>query len=130
MLFRRVLLVLGVAFMFLAGCGDNDDSARDTSDRIEDTVQEGAEDLAKAADDAWASFRTNFERLVDEAATGDSEAQEELLDRCRDALQELREADDPDADRVGELCDQIRDADDETAWDELRAEFEELDLGR
>lgn len=130
MRFRRCLLVLSAAFMFLAGCGDSDDSAQDNIDQIEDTVREGADDVAEAADNAWASFRTNFERLVDKAATGDSEAQEELLQNCRDTLQDLREADDPDADRVGELCDKIRDADDDTAWDELRSEVEELDTNR
>lgn len=126
---RRALLTLGVAALLLGACGD-DDNGEDTADRVEDTVEDAAEDVAEAADDAWATFRTGFERLVDEAVTGDSEAQEELLDECRDALEGLRKADDPTADEVGELCDHIRDADDETAWDELRAKFEELDADR
>ncbi|MBW3547287.1 MAG: hypothetical protein KY452_04000 [Actinobacteria bacterium] len=113
---------MGLAF---GACGDDE-----TADRTADTVEDVAEDAADTAENAWASFRTGFERLVDEAATGDSEAQDQLLDQCRDTLEELRKADDPGADRVGQLCDNIRDADDETAWDDIRQEFEDIDVGR
>lgn len=126
---RRVLLpLLGACLLVLAGCGDDD--AEDTAEEVEDTAADVAEDVADAAEAAWIELRTDFERLVDEAATGDNGAQEELLDRCRDTLEELRSADDPATDRVGDLCDQIRDADDESAWDELRSEFEEIDANR
>lgn len=126
---RRAFLTLSLGFVLLAGCGDDDDT-EDTLDRVEENIRDGAEDVGDTADDAWATLRTGFERLVDEAATGDDEAQDELLEECRDALEDLRQADDADAERVGELCDRIRDADDETAWDELRSEFEDLDGSR
>lgn len=104
-------------------CGDDD-----VEDATE-TAEEVAGDAAESAGDAWATFRTQFERLVDKASTGDSEAQEELLDRCRDSLQELRKDNDPKAERVGALCDKIRDADDGTAWDELRNEVKDINSG-
>ncbi len=116
------IAALGLAF---GACGDDD-----AADRTADTVESAAEDTADTGEDAWASLRTEFEELVDEAATGDSEAQEQLLEQCRETLEELRKADDPGAERVGQLCDNIRDADDETAWDELRQEVEEIDVGR
>lgn len=109
--------------LLLGACGDDD-----VEDATE-TAEEVAGDAAETAGDAWASFRTQFERLVDKASTGDSEAQEELLDRCRDSLQELRKDNDPKAERVGALCDKIRDADDGTAWDELRNEVKDIDSG-
>lgn len=121
---RRVLGSACVAVaLLLAGCGDDD--VEDASN----TAEEVAGDAAETAGDAWASFRTQFERLVDKASTGDNEAQEELLDRCRDSLQELRKDNDPKADRVDALCNKIRDADDGTAWDELRNEVKELNSG-
>lgn len=116
------IAALGLAF---GACGDGD-----TADRTADTVENVAEDASETAENAWASLRTEFEELVDEAATGDSEAQDQLLERCRETLEELRKADDPGAERVGQLCDNIRDADDQTAWDELRQDFEEIDAGR
>ncbi|MBW3627488.1 MAG: hypothetical protein KY412_07750, partial [Actinobacteria bacterium] len=106
------IAALGLAF---GACGDGD-----AADRTADTVENVAEDASDTAENAWASLRTEFEELVDEAATGDSEAQDQLLERCRETLEELRKADDPGAERVGQLCDNIRDADDQTAWDELR----------
>lgn len=119
-----ILAVFGLGLV-LVGCGDDDDGG-ETADTIEDV----GEDVQETANDAWASFRTNAERLIDEAQTGDNEAQDELLDECRDTLQDLREADDPSADRLQSLCDDIRDADDDTAWDELRDEIEEIESER
>ena len=120
---------LAATALFLGACGEGED-VDTTTDTIEQAAEDAAENAGDAANVAWASLRTNFERLVDSAATGDDEAREELLGHCRDTLQDLREANDPGADQVGEFCDKIRDADDETAWDELRTEFEELDAAR
>ena len=125
---RTFIGSLAAVALVFSGCSDDD--AAETADRVEDTARDAAEDIGEAAEDAWASFRTGAERLVDEAATGDNEARDELLDECRDTLEEMRQDDDPEADRVGELCDDIRDADDETAWDEIRQEIEEIDDNR
>jgi hypothetical protein len=114
--------------LVLGGCGDDDTD--ETLDTIDDTVEDVAEDVQEAADDAWASFRTNLERLGDEIEGGDDGAREELLDECRDTLQDLREADDPQADRLGDVCDRIRDADDDTSWDDLREEIDDIDADR
>lgn len=94
------------------------------------TAEDVAQGAADTADDVWANLRTESEELVDEVATGNSEAQEQLLERCRETLEELRKAEDPGAERVGQLCDNIRDADDETAWDDIRQEFGDIDVGR
>ncbi|HUF31896.1 MAG TPA: hypothetical protein VMN58_01655 [Acidimicrobiales bacterium] len=122
----RTLLTLMLALGLLAGCGDDGDGDADvTTDDLEDV----GDDLRDVANDAWASLRTNAERLIDKAATGDDEARDELLAQCRDSLQELRKAEDPGADRLQSLCDEIRDADDDTAWDEVRREIEEMGDG-
>jgi hypothetical protein len=117
---RRIWHLLVVACLglgTLAACGDDD-----TEERVDDA----AEDLGEAAGNAWASFRTNWERLIDQASTGDTEAQDELLGECRDLLQDLREDDDPAADGVQSFCDSIRDADDDADWDATRETFEQL----
>jgi chromosome segregation ATPase len=118
------LVVVTLAFAALmAACGEDEAEVTETVEGIED-----ADDARQAADEAWASFRTDFERLGDELAT-DEDAQQELADACRDALEELRQADDPRADQLEAVCDNIRDADVEAEWDALREEFEQLDAG-
>lgn len=126
---RRVSAALVAGALFLGGCSDDGDVDVDNVDteQIEDEVGDAADDVREETVDAWATFRTGFERLVDEASTGDDDAQTELLDECRDVLEELRQDDDPRADQVGELCDKIRDADDESAWDEVREEVDAID---
>ncbi len=119
---RSLLVVVVTLGALLAACGPDDvDEVTDSVEDIED-----ADDAQQAADAAWASFRTDLERLADEAAT-DEEAQQELADACRDALEELREADDPRADQLESLCDDIRDADVEAEWEALQEEIERLD---
>jgi hypothetical protein len=122
---RKTLTASSIALaLALGACGDDD-----TADRTADTVEDAAEQVGENVEDAWASFRTDFERLVDDAATGDNAAQDQLLDECRDTLEELRQADDPATERVGQLCDNIREADDQTAWDTIRQDIEEIDVG-
>jgi hypothetical protein len=120
---RRVLttliaLVMGGAL--LVGCGNDDADVEETTDDVTDDIEEGARD-------AWASLRTGWERVIDDVATGDVDAQVELLEECRDTLQDLREAGDESADDVQSLCDAIRDADEDTDWDAIRAQYDELD---
>lgn len=119
---RRTSAAVIAGALLLGACAGDDTPDVDT-DRVEDAAGEAREE----AQDAWASFRTGFERLVDEASTGDSAARDELLNQCRDTLEKLRKAEDPRADKVGELCDRIRDADDETKWNEIRQEIDEID---
>lgn len=114
--------------LFLGACGDDGDGDIDVdTEQVENEAGEAADEVQEEVGDAFATFRTGFERLVDKASTGDDEAQAELLEECRDALESLRQDDDPRADKVGELCDRIRDADDDGAWDEIREEIEAID---
>ncbi|HVM02404.1 MAG TPA: hypothetical protein VM263_07005 [Acidimicrobiales bacterium] len=107
----------------LGACGDDD--ADDVAREAEETAQQAGE----AVQDAWASLRTDAERLVDEIRTrNDPEAKDQLLDRCRGALEELRQAESPDADRMAALCDRIQDTDvgDRDAWSDVEREISEL----
>lgn len=120
-----LLAVLALGTLLLAACGEDDvDDVTESIDEIED-----ADDAEAAAEAAWTSFRTDLERLADDVAT-DEGAQEELADACRDALAELREADDPRADELEQVCDDIRDADAEAEWEALQAEIERIDADR
>ncbi|MGH9151603.1 MAG: hypothetical protein ACRD03_04155 [Acidimicrobiales bacterium] len=121
-LFRLMAVITLVAA--LGACGDDD--ADDVAREAEETAQE----VGQAAQDARASLRTDAERLVDEIQTrNDPEAKQELLDRCRDTLEELRQAESPDAERVAATCDRIQDADvnDRDAWSDVEREISELD---
>ena len=109
----------------LSACGSDDIDTEATGD----TIEESAEDAREAAENAFVEFRTGGERLVDEIRTRNApEAKQQLLDRCRDALERLREADSDDADRVDALCDRIRDTDiqDSSVWDEIKEQIEQL----
>ena len=124
---RNAAAALLAATFALGACGDDDvDSAaqraEDAAERVKDEAAEAKED----AEDAFATFRTGYERLIDEASSGDNEAHEKLLDECRDTLEEMRQNDDPRAEQMGALCQQIRDADNGTAWEEIREEYDEL----
>ena len=124
---KRTLVVSAFVLAgVLAGCGSDDIDTEATGD----TIEESAEDARVAGENAFAEFRTGGERLVDEIRTRNApEAKQQLLDRCRDALERLREADSDDADRVDALCDRIRDTDiqDSSVWDEIKEQIEQLD---
>ncbi len=121
---RAVLgLVLAAALVSVA-CGDDTDM-----EATRDTVAESADDAREAAENAFAELRTQGERLVDEVQTRNApEAKEQLLERCRDALERLRRAESASADRVDALCNRIRDADVENdqLWGEIKDELRRL----
>lgn len=113
--------------LFLAGCSDADVAPEGTSDTIEDV----ADDARQRAEEAFASLRTDAERVVDELQTEQApQAKDELLERCRDALERLREADSEATDRVGQICDRIRDTDvsDADAFNTIRQEINEIEV--
>lgn len=120
-----ILLLAAVAAMgLLGGCGEDDDG-NDLGQQAEDA----AEDVGEAAQDAFASLRTDGERLIDEIQTrNDPEAKEQLLDRCRDTLEQLREDASASADAVEEVCDLIRDTDvnDRDAWSDVKDRLDQL----
>lgn len=134
-----VLVAVGGLFI---GCGGDDDgqatsdTTQNDAGQVADDIQEGAENVASEAAQklrtGWASLRTNSERLVDEIKTrNDSEAKQQLLDDCRNRLQEAREANSDQADRIESVCDRIRDTDVNAGetWDNIRKEIEDIDVG-
>lgn len=125
---RYCFALVAACALSLAACGDDDvDEATDQAERAAERVADEAGDARESAEDGLATLRTAFERLVDEASSGDDEAREKLLDDCRDNLEDLRQADDPRAERVGALCERIRSADDGNAWKEIKEEFAQID---
>ncbi|MDP1795173.1 MAG: hypothetical protein Q8K63_13640 [Acidimicrobiales bacterium] len=125
-LMRAAAGLFAISLTF-AACSESDrDSAAQTADDAAERVEDEAGELKEKAEDAFDSFRTGFERSIDEASSGDDEAKEKVLDECRDTLEDLRQNDDPRAEQVGALCQKIRDADDGNAWNEVREEFDEI----
>lgn len=117
-----IAIVFGTLF---AACGDNDVDPEAT----QDTVESAARDAREEAEDAFATLRTEAERLMDEFQTRNaSEAKEKLLEQCRDALERLRRAESDQADRVDSLCDRIRETDpsNSSVWSEVRDEIAKL----
>jgi vacuolar-type H+-ATPase subunit H len=123
---RRALVVVTIALGTLfAACGDNDVDTEAT----QDTVENATSDAREEAEDAFATLRTEAERLVDEFQTRNApEAKERLLEECRNALERLRQADSDQVGRVESLCDRIRDTDpsNESLWREVRDEITRL----
>lgn len=129
---RRPLSVacLLVSAVLLAGCSDDaEEDVRRAATTIGHGAKTAAGDIRAAAQDAWSSLRTDGERLVDEIRTGDDpQAREELLEKCRDTLEKLRQAESAEAGRVDRLCNRIREtgAQDGTAWADIERELQEM----
>ena len=116
-----------VAALFLVACGDDGEA---TGNDVEQRTEEAADDARETARDAWASVRTDAERLIDEIRTRDApRLKEQLLDRCRDALENLRAAGVDRADDVDRLCDRVRDTDvtNTDVWSEIKREIDQLE---
>lgn len=123
---RLLVAVLLIGAVALVACEDGSDV---TAEQAQDRINETSDDVQAQADDVWADLRTDGERLIDEVQTrNDSDAKDQLLDRCRNAEEQLRKDDNANADRVNELCDDIRNADpdDSQAWTTIKARFDEL----
>jgi hypothetical protein len=126
----------GVALAFLViaavggGCSEEtENEARETATSLGQEARDAAGDLREAAGDAWASLRTDSERLVDEIQTrNDPKAKQDLLDRCRDSLEKLRRSNSDSAERVDRLCTRIRDTDVNAreAWNDVRRDINEI----
>ncbi len=122
----KIIAMVMAGALALVGCGDDGDTA---ADNVGQETQEAAQDARTAARDVWASFRTDVERLVDEIRTQDApRVKEELLQRCRDALERLRQAGSDQVDRVEQLCDRVQETDvgNTSAWNDIRREIEQL----
>lgn len=113
----------------VAGVACAEDGTVDT-DRARDQAQQTQQEVTKETKDAWASLRTDGERLIDEIQTrNDPDAKQRLLNQCRDVLERMRKSDSANADRVNQFCNRVRDTDPnaQSAWNEIKAEFERLD---
>ena len=111
------LLLIGA--VVAAGCTEGDERA----------AEKTAKDAQQEAKDAWAELRTEGERLVDRVQrSNDAEAKQELLTRCRNVLERLRNVNDPNAGRVENYCDSIEATNpkDSTNWDTIRQRLREL----
>lgn len=122
--YARMLAAIAVAVLFV-GCADDDVDTEAT----QDTVEQAGNEAREEAEQAFATLRTNAERILDEIQTRNApELKERLLDECRDALERLRRADSDRADRVEDLCDRIRDTDpsDSSVWRDVKDELGRL----
>jgi len=117
---RRRALALAAAAMaisLLAGCGDSDDEATDTTDEVASTTggQAAADEFCAAGDD----LRDDVEGLADIDIVADGvDGVREQLDTIQDDVAALRESGrDVAADEIASL---------ETALDDLRAAVDTL----
>ena len=118
-----VLIAIALGMLFVA-CGDDADTQA-----TQDTVEDATGDAREEAENAFATLRTEAERLLDEFQTRNApEAKQKLLDQCRDVLERLRKANSDQAGRVDALCNRIRETDPSNAsmWREVRAEIAKL----
>jgi hypothetical protein len=122
------LLALVLLAVAAVAVGCSDDKTVDT-DKAKAQATKAAEQVKQQTRDAWASVRTDGDRLADEVQTRkDPEAKKQLLDKCRDTVERMRKDDQPNADRVNKLCDRIRDADpnDSGTWNQIKDQIKEL----
>ncbi len=118
-----LVMIAGVGFV---ACTAEDEASVDSGMA---TAERSASDLKADAKDAWASLRTDGERLVDRVQTrNDTDAKQQLLQSCRDALERLRKAEVDSAGRVDQLCTRIRDTDvnNSSAWTDIKSELQRL----
>ncbi len=128
--YRRILTVMLVGALTFTACGDDDGGT--ATDAVEQQTEEAARDARAAAQDAWASLRTDAERLLDEIRTQDApRVKEELLERCRDVLERLRRAESDATQRVEQLCSRIQETDvaNADAWSDIKRQIDQLDVG-
>lgn len=122
---RGAVVGITIAFGALFGaCGDDVDTQA-----TDDTVAEATRDARGEAENAFASLRTEGERLMDEFQTRNApQAKEKLLEQCRKALEDLRKAGSDRAGEVDRLCNRIRETDPSNAsvWREVRDEIAKL----
>ena len=123
---RKLLIASTFALSgVLVGCSSDDMGTEETRD----TIEQAGDEARNAARDGLASLRTDAERIADDVqARNAPEAKQQLLDRCRDALERARKANAENADRVERICDRIRDADikNVSVWNEIKQEIEQV----
>jgi hypothetical protein len=113
------LLVIALGMSVMISCTSEDQQA----------VQDKATAARSQVQDAWAGLRTDGDRLVDQIKThNDSSAKQNLLDSCRNAVEQLRKNENAQADSANDLCNKIRDTDVNAgaAWDSIKSQLDQL----
>ncbi len=129
---KALFCSIALAGAVAVGCGSDadDTTASEAASSIESVVGSAATRAGEASQDVLASLHTESERLMDDIQSGDTgkadTARKELLDNCRDSLEQLRQDEAPEADQVEGLCDKIRDADTDAEWTEVQSELAAL----
>ncbi len=125
-----MLIALSLGTVLILGCSQEDQNkAREKAATAQTQVKQSADDVKQQLNDAWASIRTDGERLVDQVQTrNDPSAKKNLLDDCRNALERIRKADSGRADQVDKLCNDIRDTDvnAKDKWNDIKARMQQL----
>ena len=123
-----VLLATMVLVISAACDNDSEQDVRNAGENVQDSASTAGQNLQEAARNAWASLRTDSDRLIDRIQTnGDSEAKQQLLDKCRDTVEQLRKGQSSSADQVNALCNDIRDRNPgDAGWDSIRNRFNDL----
>lgn len=122
----RLASVTTVLALVMAGCGSEDVDPEGVPG-----VEEASEEAQAEAEEALADLRTEAEEAVDQIQTPEApEVKQELLDRCQEALENLREADMEAAGTVEQICDRIdgADVDDVDVWTEIQQEIDDLQM--
>lgn len=120
----RLALVTTVLALVMAGC-----SSEDVDPEAVPSVDEASEDAQAEAEEAVSNLRAEAEEAVDQLPTGEApEVKQELLDRCQEALESLREADSEATPTVEDICNRIEgtDVSDMDVWSEIQQEINDV----
>jgi hypothetical protein len=109
--YRHFFLPLLLISVIAVACEEDAPTATDREGNAREETREVLQDL-----------RTELDQGID------PERKENLVERCTNALDRLRAADDPQADRVANFCDSLEDTNPNTpaAWDDIRNRLNEL----
>ena len=117
--------VVTIAFaLLLTACASEDVDPEALPD-----VGEATEDARAEAEEALANLRTEAQETVEEVRTNAApEIKQELLDRCREALERLREAESDVAGSVEDICMRIEGSDVSNAdvWSDIEREIDNV----
>lgn len=117
------LLALALGMAVIAACTSDD------QEQVQSAASTAAGEAKTQVKDAWASMRTDGERMIDAVQTrNDPAVKQDLLDSCRNTLEKMRKADNASADKVDALCTKIRDTDpkDSNAWAGIKDQWKQL----
>ena len=125
---RKAVTSAAIALgLVLTGCGTEDIDPSAVPDA--EDVGQAAEEAQAEAEQALADLRAEAQEAIDQMETPEApEVKQELLDRCREAAEALREADSDTTGTVEDVCADIEgtDVSDMDVWDDIQQEIEDL----